>query len=372
MHPRIIWAIARKDAIDLYHNRAALGGLLAPVFLSLVWLLIGKVFGSTVTQILVYNPGGSPAVVAAQNAFNNPQVTTANSMEEVFSAFDAAEVNRKSPYAVGLVIPNDFESRLSAGEKPEIWLYMDGKKVNSLVQAAAQSAITAYSRARANQPPPIDLVTKVVNSSSRAALTLELQKFYAPLAVLVSLIIGTGYMPQLLIEEKEKKTLRMMMVTPASFTDVILGKVLIVFVYQFALTLIVIATQKAFTGQVGLVVLYAFLGGCFSLALGLLLGTVFNTTGAAGAVQGPVMMVFIIAGIFVGPLGEIIGTSPVARFARLIPTYYIAEGISNASQSLGTIGGHLLDIGVIAACTIALAAASTWILRRQAAVAALI
>jgi hypothetical protein len=36
MHPRAIWAIARKDALDLILNKSALGGLLFPILLLLV------------------------------------------------------------------------------------------------------------------------------------------------------------------------------------------------------------------------------------------------------------------------------------------------------------------------------------------------
>ena len=44
MHPRFIWAIVRKDVLDLWMNRATMGGLLFPIILSLIWLLIGKMF----------------------------------------------------------------------------------------------------------------------------------------------------------------------------------------------------------------------------------------------------------------------------------------------------------------------------------------
>jgi ABC-2 type transport system permease protein len=161
----------------------------------------------------------------------------------------------------------------------------------------------------------------------------------------------------------------MLMVTPASFQDVLLGKLLVVLVYQLILTSVVVAILGAFTGQVGLIVLYIVLGGFFSVALGLLFGAAFNTVSAATAVEAPVMLVYIVAGIFVGPLGQLLGNNPALLLARLLPTYYIAQGAYNATQQAGALGTNLLDVGVILGSTLILLAASAWVLRRQSQVA---
>jgi len=67
-----------------------------------------------------------------------------------------------------------------------------------------------------------------------------------------------------------------------------------------------------------------------------------------------------------------LSSGPVAKIARLLPTYYIAEGASNASQNLGSVGSNLLDIGVVLGSTIVLLALSAWALCRQSAVLAMI
>jgi ABC-2 type transport system permease protein len=372
MHLRAIWAIARKDALDLWMNKATLGGLLAPIVLSLVWLLIGKMIGKSATDVIIYNPGNSSVAQVAVAAFPNSQVTQAGSAGEVTAAFGAAGTPTAANYAVGLVVPVDFDARLGTGAQPQLQLYLDGKTVNAQTQALIQAAIVNYCRAIASPQPPVDLTTTVVNPSRRTNPGAEVAKVYVPLALLVSLVVGTTFMPQLLIEEKEKKTLRMLMVTPASFEDVLFGKLLVVLVYQLILTGVVLAIQNAFTGQIALVVLYAVLGGFFSVALGLLIGAAFSTVSAAAAVEGPVMLIYILAGLFVGPLGQLLSSSPVTRIARLLPTYYIADGVSNASQNLGSVGSNLLDIGVILGSTMVLLSISTWVLRRQSAVAAMI
>ncbi len=193
---------------------------------------------------------------------------------------------------------------------------------------------------------------------------------YGTMGLLVSFMVSISLMPGLLIEEKEKKTLRMLMVSPASFTDVILGKLLIVLGYQFLLSLLVLTILGGFTGQVGMVLLYTLLGACMSLAIGLLLGGAFQTASAAGAISGMLTFVYVIPTFFTGPLGAIIGNSSVNQFARVLPTYYLADGVYSAVQNQGTFGSHLLDLSVLLATTLVLLALTVWTLRRQSSVAA--
>ena len=368
MHPRIIWAIARKDALDLWLNKATLGGLLAPIVLSLVYLLIGKVIGNSTMNILVYNPGTSN-VVQILDSFQNIQVTQAGSSSEVSNAFSGVVSKGATHYAVGLVVPSGFDASLVAGDRPQLQLFIDAKDVNSQTQVLVEAAIVNYCRTVASPQPPVDLVTRVINQAANTNMAATLSKFYASLILLVSLMVGITFMPQILIEEKEKKTLRMLMVSPASFADMLLGKLIVVLVYQFILTGVVMAIQEAFTGQVALVVLYAVLGGLFSLSLGLLLGSLFSTVSASSAAIGPIAAIFIIAGIFVGPLGDMLSSSPVTRIVHFLPTYYIAEGVWNATQNLGTFSSQLLDIGVVLGSTIVFFAVAALALRRQSAVA---
>jgi hypothetical protein len=94
--------------------------------------------------------------------------------------------------------------------------------------------------------------------------------------------------------------------------------------------------------------------------------------GAASAFESLVIVIYIIAGIFSGPLGELLGKSPVVTIAKFLSTYYIAEGAYNATQRIGTVSSNLLDVGIILGSTIILFAISAWVLRRQSAVAATI
>lgn len=92
----------------------------------------------------------------------------------------------------------------------------------------------------------------------------------------------------------------------------------------------------------------------------------------ASAVSGFVLFIIIITGIFVGQLGQLLGSGQVLQIIRAIPTDYLADGIVNASQNTGSMGSNLLDIGIILGSTIVFLVISAWALRRQSTILAMI
>jgi hypothetical protein len=88
------------------------------------------------------------------------------------------------------------------------------------------------------------------------------------------------------------------------------------------------------------------------------------------AVEGIVILVFVLVGIFFGPMGDVLGGGNVAaKIVRIPPTYSIADGVFNDAQSPGSLGGSLLDLGVILTSALLLFFTAAWILRRRSAVA---
>lgn len=370
MHPRTILAIARKDAIDVLLNKATIITLLIPILIALLFLFLSKLLGGHTTNILVYNPGRSPVVQLVSKAFEQTHITETSSPGDVTAAFGPNGASKNSLYDVGLIVPDGFENALQAGTLPQVILYINGNNLDSQDSLLIQAAITNYARKVVSAQPPILLTTSMVNPPPASNIGKLSGSYYGVIALLISFTVGTSLMPGLLIEEKEKKTLRMLMVAPASFTDVILGKLLVALIYQLLISLTVVAIQGGFTGQIPLLLLYMVLGASLSLALGLLLGGIFQTTSTAGAVAGMTAFIYSIPAIFSGPPGTLFGNNPLVSLVKIFPTYYIADGVYHAVQNQGTLNGHLLDIAVVIGTTLVLVAITAWTLRRQSAVTA--
>ena len=334
----------------------------------MLWLFIGNLLGGQKTILLIYNPSNSSLAQAVEQVFPDAKIVQAGSSAEVQAAFGANGAKVRSAYTVGLVLPENFDSNVRLGSSPSLSLYLNGTIVNAQTQTLLQIAIVNFARAIASPQPPVTISTTVINPPSSKMADVMLKQVYSPMALLLSLTVGTIFIPTMLLEEKERKTLRMLLVTPASFVDILFGKLLVVLVFQLAMSSVVLAILGGFSGAVPLVVMYVVLGSFLSLSLGLLFGSLFNSVQSAGTVAGFVSIIYIVSGIFVGQLGELLGNGPVLHIARLIPTYYLADGVVNASQNLGTLGSNLLDISIILGSTIILLAISVWALRRQSAV----
>ncbi len=369
MHTRSILAIARKDALDILLNKTTLVLLMTPIFLAILFVVVGALIGSHTTNVLVYDPGNSGVERVVDNAFSDIKVTNASSPEEVDAAFGRNGTHKSTSYALGLVVSPAFDANLRAGGHPQIRLYVDGSQINSQQSQLLLSAITDYSRSVANPQPPASISFATVNPPAPSSNTLnDITQIYAVTILVSSFLVGTSLVPGLLVEEKEKKTLRMLMVSPASFGDVVAAKLLVGLAYQLLLTMVALAIAKGFEGQIPLLLLFALLGAWFSIALGLLIGSLVSTTGASGAFSGSISFIYILPVFFVGPFAQLLGSNPFTQIIKVLPTYYIADGAANAILNSSTLGGTILDAGVVLSSAVVLMLLAVWTLRRQAAV----
>lgn len=368
MHRRTILAIARKDALDILLNKSTLMVLLSPIIVAVLFAFINGVFATKTNKLLIFNPGGSAVEQVLTGAFQKPEIVRAGSPDEVAAQFGPDGSKKSSDYVLGLVVPADFDASLRAGGHSQLELYVNGDQLSNGQRQVLMQAITDYSRSVANPQPPISIALTTINPPKPNSALQDLGSFYAAAALLTSFMIGTSLVPGLLVEEKEKKTLRMLMVSPASWGDIIASKLLVGLTYQIILSLVILAVVKGYYGQVPLLMVYVVLGALFGGAIGLLMGSILKTQSATGALAGIVSFLFLIPSFFVGPLGQLLQGNPVASVMQAVPTYYLAQGIFNALGSQTTPESLALDVGIVGACIVVLFAGALWTLRRQAAV----
>ena len=367
MHLRTIFAIARKDALDMLLNRSTLIVLFSPIFFAVLFTVLGNVLSSQTNKLLIYNPGNSQIERVLTGAFSKVEIVRAESAQDVQAAFGANGAHKSISYAAGLSVPADFDAQLRAGSRPQLALYINGDQVGGQQGVLLQQALTDYARAVVNPQAPIQVQTALLNPPSGHPLDLS-KGFFIMYVLLSSLLVGTSVVPGLITEEKEKKTLRMLMVSPASFADVIMGKLLVGLAYQLLLLVVVMLIMQGFIGQVPLLLLFVFLGSCFSIAVGLLAGGLFQTASAAGGFTGFASFLYVIPALFVGPLGDLLQNNPLVQAMKVFPTYYLAQGIFNALTSQTSAPTLLLNLGVTLGSVLILLAISIWLLRRQATV----
>src|SRR5579859_4538894 len=277
MHSRSVLAIARKDALDAVLNKATLVMLLTPFFLALLFLLIDVLLSNHATGVLVYNPGKSGIEQIVDHESSGIKVTYVNSPDQVTAAFGPNGSKKDSPYELGLIVPPNFDADLSAGQHPQVTLYINGSDVSNEQSQLLLNALNNYTRGAVNPHPPATITQTTINPPSPTAnLSQYIGQVYAVAVLLGSLVIGSGLVPHLMVEEKEKKTLRMLMASPASFADVIAAKLLVGLFYQLLLVLVTVAIMGGFGGQIPQLLLFILLGSLFSVSTGLLIGSLVN------------------------------------------------------------------------------------------------
>src|SRR6266702_4294297 len=173
MHIRSILAIARKDALDILLNKATLTLLLTPIFLAVLFVVIGALLGSHTTNALVYNPGKSGVEQIISSAFSDIKITYANSPGDVAGTFGPDGTHKTTSYALGLVVPADFDANLRAGGHPQLNLYVDGSQVGNVQSQLLLRALTDYARSVANPQPPASITVATVNPPSPANNALQ-------------------------------------------------------------------------------------------------------------------------------------------------------------------------------------------------------
>jgi ABC-2 type transport system permease protein len=363
MHLRAIFAIARKDALDLILNRVTRVLLLTPIFASLLFVFISNLAGTTTTDLLIYNPGNSGLEQVITASFTGAHVVHANSADDVSGAFGSDGSKKKTHYTLGIDIPSDFDTALHSNQQPGIQVYLNGDYVSNAERDMVEATIANYARHVVAPQDPLTMAVATINPPQPNNIINTLNKFYALLAAMVALMTGLSIVPSLMVEEKEKKTLRMLLISPASMTDIIVSKMLVGFGYELALLLVALAITNGFIGQLPLTMLFSFLGIILSLAIGVLAGAFFQTMSATNAFGSIASLIFMVPSFIL-----IVGSgsnNPLVPIIKLLPVYYIADGLYNALNATTNAGTFALDVGVIAGSIIILVVAAVLILRRQ-------
>lgn len=368
IHLRTTFAIVRKDALNILFNKATVIMLLTPVMIAIMFAVLSGLLGSQPAKLLVYNPEHSRIGQVVSQSLPGSQVTLADFPDDVTSAFAQG---KNPPYALGMIVPPGFDASLSRGEHPQLTLYFNDKQMNKLQSQRVVSAITDYASSVSHPLPPV-IITPSTSNLATSPFSLDLSTFYVALALLTSNSVGISLVSTLLVEEKEKTTLRMLLVSPATLTDVVLGKLLVGVGYQLVLSVVVMALLRGFVGNLPLVLLFVLLITCFGLALSLLAGSIFHTTSGVGGFLGIVSLLFVIPTVFAGPLGAFFGNALLQDVLHLLPTYYMAGGLLDALQNQGTVGSAFLDISITVGWTLVCLSAAVWLLHRQTAVTATI
>jgi ABC-2 type transport system permease protein len=351
---RMIWTIASKDIIDAIRNRTTISIMfgIGLLILNAQALPILMKFRSEAT-LVVAEPIRSEriGVLAKNDDFQLARVLTPDDIQR--SLGSASEVQ------IGIVLPDNFDAIVSAGES----LKLDGYYAYWPKMADIEEKREFFEdKLGAALGVPVDI--EFQDSPVYPSPDADGQPFMISLSLVVAVItIGAFLVPYLIVEEREKHTMEALMVSPANFSQVIVGKAITGIFYCLTAAAVVFVMNLGLISLWWLAILGVLSGALFTASLGLLIGTRFANPASMNLWLGLVLIVILIP-VMVGSVIPLSLPEFFENLLPLIPSVAMSNTIRMSFSNTVLVDQLLRNILVLVGESGLLLAATVWNVRR--------
>src|SRR5690625_1005040 len=157
------------------------------------------------------------------------------------------------------------------------------------------------------------------------------------LIINLTFVVGLFVQSAIIAEEKEKHTLRGLMLSPATLPEILTGKSLVSFLLTGVTILICVGILGYNPVSTLLITIALIISAFFYLALGTLIGLVSRTVIEASVIMLPVMFIFGFGSLF----EILIEKYPMLGFTTYLPSVQLVE-LANEVE----VGARFVDIGL--------------------------
>lgn len=165
------------------------------------------------------------------------------------------------------------------------------------------------------------------------------------------IMVGIYVTAMIVAEEKEKNTLKVLMLSPATPFEVLLGKSFITFVILLIISVLVTFITGAGLGNAPIFFVTILISSIFTIGVGLIIGLLSPNMMATGVVGFPIYIILMMV-----PLLSQGNSEVIKKISEFIPTFHTGEalfkGYNNAPFS--EIYKHLLILAISAAASLIL------------------
>lgn len=330
-----------KEFLHGPKNYIFIFSVVAPIVISLFFSLIFGTLFSEKPKLGVVDEGSSQLVPMTQelDSLVTKEYATVSEMKQ---AVESGAVD------IGIVLPPGFDSSVMQGERVEITAYVWGE---SLAKNRTIIGVTIADLVRelTGQEAPIEMEAITLGDGEIIPWNDRL----LPFVVLMAVFLGGLMLPATsVVNEKEKKTLEALVITPTTIGDVFLSKGILGFILSLFMGILILVLNQAFGTEPLLLTLVLALGAIMAVKLGMILGAFvkdFTTLFAVWKFGG----ILLFAPVFVYLFPQI-----PEWIGRIFPTYYLIQPIVEISQRGGgwpdiatnvfiLVGLDLILIGVV-------------------------
>ena len=330
--PLVLWALILPVAMTLL-LRGVFGGLLDP------------------DPRLGIADAGDSDVVELATAFDGLAVRTYPDARALQSAVADGAVD------AGIALPAGFDDAVRRGDQPPLQLWISGQS-GMPARGTVMAAILGIMRDVSAATPPVEVEVVTLGEPG-----LPIERRLLPLLVIMAVAIAGGMVPAAsLVEEKEKRTLQALLVSPASTGEVLLAKGLLGWILAMAAGVVTLALNDAFGADPLATLLGIAIGGVMMAQVGLLLGCwAPDTNTLFAAWKGGALLLLY-------PVVTWLWPQLPAWIAQLGPTYYFLQpifAVSVEGAGLRDVAGNLAIAAAICVVLVPVVAITgRWLQRR--------
>jgi len=289
--------------------------VLGPIAISLVFSLLFGMFFSEQPKLGVYDEGNSQMIVLLEEA-ESLNIKHFDSGSELKQATENGSVD------MGILLPSNYDASILSGQAVDISAYVWGESLakNRLVIPAA---IADATRQIAGQEVPVNIESIPLGDEEAVPWSDRI----LPFIVLIAIVMGGMIVPaSSLIEEKQKKTLYALIISPASITDVFVSKGIMGVILSMVMGTIILVMNQVFGTNPLLLLGIMLMGAILASMTGLLMGVFLKDLNSLTALFKMIgLLLYAPALIYLFPgIPQWIG--------RLFPTYYLVDPLMAVSQ----------------------------------------
>lgn len=352
-HLRLVWTLASKDIVDALKTRTTL----ITILISLLMVVFYRYFPALTTDsstlnVLLYTETDSELVTALERS-PALAVYTYESRERLMEVFASAE-----DVELAVVIPQD-----AAQIENEDPIRVDGYLmywVSPTKRAEIKALVEEELSAQLGRPVTLDLTGHDVTFDANDFFFV----FSATFSLLfVTLMIGISLIPNLMVEEKQARTLDVLLVSPASAAHLVAGKALAGLFYGLLGSAVALAVFNYLIVQWHLAILAAILATLLMVAIGLLLGSYVRERAQLQLVAWFLVIPLLTPAILIALEGLV--PSGAVAVMNWIPTVLLAKIFRLSLTPNATVAHYAVETAVVLATTLVLFALVVWVVRRQ-------
>jgi ABC-2 type transport system permease protein len=310
--------------------------LWALIYPAVITLVVQVVFGNLFEsrpRMAVVDQGRSE-IALQMSKLEDIEVTLLNSVPALKQRVEGND------FDAGLVLKADFDSAMRSGQKPLLEFYVGGE---SLASDRIVLAVTTLDIVRKveGKVPPVDVEVHALGDAQALSLSIRL----LPMMILFALLIAGMFVTAFgLVDEREKKTLAAVLVTPVKLSEILAAKAGLGFILAVLMAYVTLLLNGAQGAQSGALFIALMVAGLMSAEFGLIYGTVAKDSRTLFTLM-KTLNIFLLA-----PVIFYIFPEWPQWIAKIFPTYWLINPIFEIAiknASLTDVGFELgIAIGI--------------------------